>query len=165
MFHLPRSIVVLLFVFPAMLLFADPPATVPATQAADPDNPLVITAVATPAAPHPGDALKLEVTIKNNSPIDQTIDSPNYAWWAHSDSPAIIFPAWPKHAGHGPVVMFKPLTLTPGQTYTHTWDATVSPDAPVGDLTFRMGISLHKNTWSQRHWSADIKLKIEAKEK
>jgi len=154
-----RSLPFLTLVLAASFLFADGQAT----QPADKDASITIDAVPTPATAHPGDKVKLEVTIRNNSEIDQVIDVPNYAWWAHSGDANIIFPSWPRMAGRGPVIIFKSATIAPGKTYSNTWEATVAADAPAKEITFRIGIPLHKNHWDQLYWSSEIKLKIESK--
>jgi len=124
------------------------------------DKTWLIEATPSPATVSPGGGIKLEVTIKNITGTNQTFDLPSYGWWAHSDNPSVIFPAWPKRTGLGPVVIFKTVTVAPGQAYTNTWTATIAPATPPGELTFRMGFPLHRDSWGDYYWSSDIKLQV-----
>ncbi|HUB87398.1 MAG TPA: hypothetical protein VMB22_05865 [Verrucomicrobiae bacterium] len=131
----------------------------PGQESAGTNNTWLIEATPLPATVSPGDHFKLTVAIKNITGADQTIDVPNYAWWAHSDNSSVIFQSWPRSAGLGPVVTFKTVTVAAGKTYTNSWSATVAPVTPAGDLTFRMGFPLYRDHRND-FWSVDIKLHV-----
>ena len=125
------------------------------------DKTWLIEATPNPGTISSGDHFRLDVTIKNITDTNQTFDLPNFAWWAHSDNPSVIFPSWPKQGGIGPVVIFNPITVAPGQACTYSWTATIAPATPPGDLTFRMGFRLHSDNPND-YWSSDIKLHVKS---
>jgi hypothetical protein len=130
-------------------------------ESANADKTWLIEATPASTTVSPGGKIKLEVTIKNNTDADQTFDLPSYAWWAHSDNPSVIFPTWNKLAGLGPVVIFKPVTVAPGQAYTNSWTAAIAAAASPGNLIFHMGFPLHRVQRNDYYWSSDIKLDVE----
>jgi hypothetical protein len=88
---------------------AEPPANAPAPPPAS--APWQITAKPAAASVRQGGDVKIDLTIKNISSANQTIEMPQTLWYAHSDNPSIEFFSWPKHGGLGPVIVFKSTTL------------------------------------------------------
>ena len=64
-----------------------------------------------------------------------------------------------RRGGHGPVVLFKTMTLAPGESFSHDWTAQVSGDAKLGKTTFRVGIPLHRNQHAP-DWSEPVTIEI-----
>jgi hypothetical protein len=129
----------------------------PAAAAAEPT--WLITAKPDVAKVQRDGQIKLNVTIKNNSTANQTVEIAQNFWYATSDNPAIKFASWPARGGHGPVVVFKTMTLAPGESFNHDWSAQVSSDAKLGKCTFRVGIPLHRNQHAP-DWSVPVTIEI-----
>jgi len=133
----------------------EPPA--PTTKPAD-ATWQIIAKPAAETANRKGE-IKLDLTIKNVSAASQSIEVRQNFWYAHSDNPAITFWTWPKNGGHGPVVMFKTMTLAPGETFSHDWTAQIPADAKLGAAKFRVGIALHRDG-SALEWTEPATVEI-----
>ncbi len=136
---------------------ADGPGTAPATEPMG-KPALAMTALGDVPTVAPGGKIVVTVTIKNATDTPQTIDVPSM-WWAHSDNGLVTFPRWPARGGIGPAVIFRPVTIAPGKTYSHTWTATVSAEAPAGELSFRIGVPLKRGGGDV--WSDEVKVTVQ----
>jgi hypothetical protein len=122
------------------------------------------TIEATPAVTsvQPGQPLDIEVRVVNTSDAKATVFVRALLWYAKSDNANVLFPTWPKLAGRGPVITYNEVALAPKEAYTHKWTANLAKDTPVGDTTFRVGITLKfdKGQPEQTLWSEPVKIAV-----
>ena len=127
-------------------------------------SPWKIEATPTVTAVRPGQDLTIKVRIVNTSDQTQTAYVRSIAWYAESDNAQVAFLKWPKKAGRGPVVTWHGVEVAPHEGYSHDWSCTVAGEAPAGELTFRIGVSVasgkHGAESEQVFWSEPVKLTV-----
>ena len=111
--------------------------------------------------------MEVNVRIVNGTDAKQTIYVRSLLWYARSDNPHVVFAQWPKRAGIGPAITYKPVEVAAKEAYAHSWSCTLASDAPAGDVSFRVGVTLRteKGKPEEVFWSEPVKITVKGAEK